>query len=79
MIPERIIFVSRGITVLRNAQLQALETHKFTETQVQKETEMSTFFTNETNLRNRPHINVQVANETTVATVESSSEISIVN
>jgi len=65
------------LQVLRNAQLQALETQKFKETQVQKEAELTTFFISETNLRNCPHIHVQVANETIVATVDS-GEISIV-
>jgi hypothetical protein len=55
------------------------EKQKFKETQVEEEVEVTTFFISETNLRNCPHVHVQVANESTFATAELGSEISILN
>jgi hypothetical protein len=59
------------LKVMRNIQLQVIETQKFKETQVEKEAEVTTFFISETNLRNCPHIHFQVANETIVLSVDS--------
>lgn len=59
-------------------QLEAIETQKFKEIYVEKETEVTTFFISEANWRNNPHIHVQFVKETIVATVDSRIEISIV-
>jgi hypothetical protein len=62
---------------MKNIQFETTEMQEIRDTETKGEVEI-TFFTSENNLRNCPHIDVQVANEKVVATVDSGSEICII-